>query len=102
MPMIDVSATTGTFGNKHQLAPDLAKAVMRREGVPELPLVLDNTAAFIHDSPPGAISNAAGNSNYRSSPGSHPHQCSGSISVNSLTTPKLTEIVTAAAGDPTL
>ena len=49
--------------------------------------------------PPGAISNAAGNSNYRSSPGSHPHQCSGSISVNSLTTPKLTEIVTAAAGD---
>jgi hypothetical protein len=28
MPMIDVFATNHTFANKHQLAQDLAKAVM--------------------------------------------------------------------------
>jgi hypothetical protein len=32
--------------------------------VPEIPLFLVNTAAFIHDLPADAISNAAGNSNY--------------------------------------
>ena len=64
MPMIDVHATEGTFSDKHTLAQDLAKAVMRWEQVPEIPLFLDNTAAFIHDLPAGAISNAAGDSNY--------------------------------------
>jgi len=64
MPMIDVYANAGTFVSKHQLAQDLAAAVMRREGVPELPLFRDNTAAFIHDLPPDAIANAAGASNY--------------------------------------
>ncbi len=59
MPMIDVYAATGTFASKHQLAQDLAKAVMRWEGVPTIPLFLDNTAAFIHELPPDAISNAA-------------------------------------------
>ena len=52
MPMIDVYATEGTFADKHRLAQDLAKAVMRWEQVPEIPLFLDNTAAFIHDLPP--------------------------------------------------
>ena len=37
---------------------------MRWEQVPEIPLFLDNTAAFIHDLPADAISNAAGDSNY--------------------------------------
>src|SRR6202022_956546 len=60
MPMIDVYATTGTFATKHQLAQDLAKAVMRWEGVPAVPPFLDNTAAFIHELPLDAISNAAG------------------------------------------
>ena len=64
MPMIDVYAATGTFASNHQLAQDLAKAVMRWEGVPAIPLFLDNTAAFIHELPPDAISNAAGDSNY--------------------------------------
>src|SRR5712691_12370870 len=64
MPMIDVYAATGTFASKHQLAQDLAKAVMRWEGVPTIPLFLDNTAAFIHALPLDAISNAAGDSNY--------------------------------------
>ncbi len=62
--MIDVYAATGTFASKHQLAQDLAKAVMRWEGVPTIPLFLDNTAAFIYELPPDAISNAAGDSNY--------------------------------------
>ena len=64
MPMIDVYATNGTFNDKHVLAQDLAKAVMRWEKVPQIPLFLDNTAAFIHDLPADAIANAAGDSNY--------------------------------------
>ena len=101
MPMLDAYATEGTFGDKHTLAEDLAKAVMRWEQVPEIPLFLDNTAAFIHDLPAGAISNAAGDSNY--------------VRVQVLTptnvldrdkqlgvVKELTEIIVAAAGDPTL
>src|SRR5712692_1030438 len=42
----------------------LARAVMKWEKVPEIPLFLDNTAAFVHDMPADAISNAAGDSNY--------------------------------------
>jgi phenylpyruvate tautomerase PptA (4-oxalocrotonate tautomerase family) len=101
MPMIDVYATEGMFSDRHTLAQDLAKAVMRWEQVPEIPLFLDNTAAFIHDLPADAISNAAGDSNY--------------VRVQVLTpisvldrdkqlgvVKELTEIVVAAAGDPTL
>src|SRR5260370_35349226 len=64
MPMIDVYATEGTLNDKHMLAQDLAKAVMRWEKVPQIPLFLDNTAAFIHDLRAEAIANAAGASNY--------------------------------------
>jgi hypothetical protein len=60
MPMIDVYAADGTFTDKHALARKLAEAVMRWERVPAIPLFLDNTAAFIHDLPAEAISNAAG------------------------------------------
>jgi len=63
MPMIDVYATEGTFADKRTLARDVARAVMRWEAVPEIPLFLDNTAASIHDLPPDAIANAAGASN---------------------------------------
>src|SRR3954451_2728135 len=100
MPMIDVYATAGTFNEKQKLARDLAQAVMRWEGVPEISLFADNTAAFIHDLPAEAISNAAGASNY--------------VRVQVLTpvgvlnrekqlgvVKELTEIVAAAAGDPT-
>jgi hypothetical protein len=98
MPMIDVYAAEGTFSDKHTLAQDLAKAVMRWEQVPEIPLFADNTAAFIHDLPAEAMANAAGACNY--------------IRVQVLTpvevldrdkqlgvVKELTEIVTAAAGD---
>ena len=64
MPMIDVYAAAGTFSDKNRLAQDLARAVMRWEAVPEIPLFADNTAAFIHDLPAEAISTAAGRSDY--------------------------------------
>jgi len=101
MPMIDVYATAGTFADRRQLAQDLAAAVMRWEGVPDLPLFRDNTAAFIHDLPPDAIADAAG-------AGDH-------VRVQVLTpqavldrakqlgvVQELTAIVADAAGDPTL
>src|SRR6266852_1440386 len=51
MPMIDVFAAEGTFGEKHTLAQNLAQAVMRWEQVPAIRLFSDNTAAFIHALP---------------------------------------------------
>ena len=36
MPMIDVYATTGTFKAKHELAQNLAAAVMKWEQVPPM------------------------------------------------------------------
>jgi phenylpyruvate tautomerase PptA (4-oxalocrotonate tautomerase family) len=99
MPMIDVYATEGTFSDKHSLAQNLAQAVMRWENVPDISLFADNTAAFVHDLPNDAISNATGASNY--------------VRVQVLTpvgvldrekqlgvVKELTEIVAAAAGDP--
>ncbi len=101
MPMIDVYATKGTFADRKTLAKDLAAAVMRWEGVPAISLFKDNTAAFIHDLDRDAISNVSGDSNY--------------IRVQVLTpigvldrdkqlgvVKELTDIVAAAAGDPTL
>jgi phenylpyruvate tautomerase PptA (4-oxalocrotonate tautomerase family) len=64
MPMIDVYATAGTFADTHQLAADLAAAVMTVEQVPDIPMFRQNTAAFIHDLPAGALSNVDGDSNY--------------------------------------
>src|SRR6266581_8042188 len=64
MPMIDVYAAEGTFASKHDLAQQLAAAVMRWEQVPPIPLFENNTAAFVHELPPEAISNVAGDSGY--------------------------------------
>jgi phenylpyruvate tautomerase PptA (4-oxalocrotonate tautomerase family) len=63
MPMIDVYATAGTFPDAHQLAADLAAAVMTIEQVPDIPMFRQNTAAFIHDLPPGSLSNVDGDTN---------------------------------------
>ena len=49
--MIDVYAVAGTFPDKHDLARDLAAAVMRWEQVPPLALFRNNTAAFVHELP---------------------------------------------------
>jgi phenylpyruvate tautomerase PptA (4-oxalocrotonate tautomerase family) len=101
MPMIDVYATAGTFADDHQLAQDLAAAVMTIEQVPDIPMFRKNTAAFVHELPAGALSNVDGDGNY--------------VRVQVLTNAgaldrdkqlavvsRLTEIIAAAAGDPTL
>jgi hypothetical protein len=62
--MIDVYATAGTFADKHQLATDLAATLMAIEGVPDIPMFRQNTAAFVHDMPAGDLSNVDGASNY--------------------------------------
>jgi phenylpyruvate tautomerase PptA (4-oxalocrotonate tautomerase family) len=64
MPMIDVYAPTGTFADPHALASAAAATVMRVEGVPEIPMFRENTAAFVHELPPTAISDVAGASSH--------------------------------------
>src|SRR5579864_9106082 len=101
MPMIDVYAAAGTFADKHKLAADLATAVMTVEQVPGIPMFRQNTAAFIHDLPPGALANVDGDSNY--------------VRIQVLTNAgaldrrkqlavveRLTSIAAEAAGDPAL
>jgi phenylpyruvate tautomerase PptA (4-oxalocrotonate tautomerase family) len=101
MPMIDVYAAAGTFSDKHSLARDLAAAVMRWERVPDLALFRNNTAAFIHEMAADSLSNVAGDSSY--------------VRVQVLTpvgvldrekqlgvVKELTDIVAAAAGDPSV
>jgi phenylpyruvate tautomerase PptA (4-oxalocrotonate tautomerase family) len=102
MPMIDVYAVAGMFSNKHKLAQDLAKAVMKWEKVPPIDLFKKNTAAFVHELPGEAISNAAGDGEFY-------------VRVQVLTpvgvldrdkqlgvVRELTDIVAAAADDPEL
>jgi phenylpyruvate tautomerase PptA (4-oxalocrotonate tautomerase family) len=101
MPMIDIYAAAGTFPDKHQLAADLAAAVMAVEQVPDIPMFRQNTAAFVHDLPAGSLSNVNGDSNY--------------VRIQVLTNAgaldrgkqlavvdQLTNIAAAAASDPTL
>jgi phenylpyruvate tautomerase PptA (4-oxalocrotonate tautomerase family) len=101
MPMIDVYATAGTFSDQHQLAIDLATAVMTIEQVPDIPMFRQNTAAFIHDLPAGDLANVDGESNY--------------VRIQVLTNAgaldrgkqlavveRLTDIAVKAAGDPAL
>jgi len=101
VPMIDVYAATGTFPDAAELAKDLAAAVMAVEGVPNIPMFRKNTAAFVHDLPATALANVDGDSTY--------------VRVQVLTNAgaldrekqialvgKLTELIAAAAGDPSL
>jgi phenylpyruvate tautomerase PptA (4-oxalocrotonate tautomerase family) len=101
MPMIDVYAASGTFGNPHQLAADLARTLMTIEGVPDIPMFRQNTAGFVHEMDASAISNVDGDSGY--------------VRVQVLTNAgaldrdkqlavvsQFTELVAAAAEDPTL
>ena len=101
MPMIDVYATVGTFKDPKSLARDLAETLMKIEQVPDIPMFRNNTAAFIHDLPDGALSNVEGDSNY--------------VRVQVLTNAgalnrekqlavvrQFTDLVAAAAGDPSV
>ena len=101
MPMIDVYAAEGTFADKHALAQNLAGAVMRWEGVPDLALFRDNTAAFVHDLAADSIANVAGESNYVRVQGLTP---AGVLDRDKqlVVVSELTEIVAAAGGDPGL
>lgn len=62
--MIDVYATAGTFADKHALAASLAAALMKIEGVPDIPMFRKNTAGFVHELPAGDLSNVDGESGY--------------------------------------
>jgi phenylpyruvate tautomerase PptA (4-oxalocrotonate tautomerase family) len=101
MPMIDVYAVTGTFRDKRTLAEDLASAVLRWEAVPPIGLFRNNTAAFVHDLPPDALSTAAGDNDYVRVQVLTP---AGALNRDKQigVVKELTEIVAAAAGDPTL
>lgn len=101
MPMIDVYAAAGTFADRHQLAVDLATAVMTIEQVPDIPMFRRNTAAFVHELPADSLSNVDGDGGY--------------VRVQVLTNTgaldrdkqlavveQLTRIVATAAGDPSL
>jgi phenylpyruvate tautomerase PptA (4-oxalocrotonate tautomerase family) len=101
MPMIDVYAVAGTFGDKHQLAVDLATTLMTIEKVPDIPMFRQNTAAFVHDLDADSLANVDGDNAY--------------VRVQVLTNfgaldrakqlavvADLTKIVAEAAGDPSL
>ena len=101
MPMIDVYAAANTFADNHQLASDLAAAVMTVEQVPDIPMFRSNTAAFIHELRAENVANVDGDSAY--------------VRVQVLTNAgaldrekqlaivrTLTDIIARAAGDPAL
>ena len=80
---------------------DAAATVKAVEEVPDIPMFRKNTAAFVHELPPSTVANVDGDSNY--------------VRVQVLTNAgaldrdkqiavvrKLTELIAAAAGDPTL
>ena len=101
MPMIDVTAATGTFSDKSKLARDLAACMMRWEAVPDIPFFADNTAAFVHELAPDSLSNASGDSNYAKIAVLTP---AGVLDRDKKlgVVREMTEIVAAAAGDPSL
>src|SRR5215468_7453211 len=101
MPMIDIWAATGTFSNIKKLSTDAATLIKSVEQVPDIPMFRKNTAAFVHELPAGALANVDGDGNY--------------VRVQVLTNAgaldrdkqlavvrRLTDIVAAAAGDPSL
>jgi len=64
MPMIDIYAPAGTFPDPHGLATEAAATVMRVEGVPDISMFRENTAAFVHDLPASGISDVTGSSDH--------------------------------------
>jgi len=63
VPMIDIYAARGTFADPHR--PAAAATVMAVEQVlPDIPLFRQNTAAFIHDLDPAAISDVDGDTRH--------------------------------------
>lgn len=101
MPMIDIHAPAGTFADPHALATAAATTVMRVEAVPDIPMFRENTAAFVHELPSGAISDVDGRSDHV--------RVQVLTNAGALDRPKqlavveqLTALVVKAAGDPAL
>jgi phenylpyruvate tautomerase PptA (4-oxalocrotonate tautomerase family) len=101
MPMIDVYAAAGTFGDQHALAQKLATELTTIEQVPDIPMFRKNAAASVHELPPSDLSNVDGDTTY--------------VRVQVLTNAgaldrdkqlavvsSLTALVAEAAGDPSL
>jgi phenylpyruvate tautomerase PptA (4-oxalocrotonate tautomerase family) len=101
MPMIDIYATPGTFADTHQLATDAAATVMRVEQVPDIPMFRQNTAAFVHELPTDALANVDGQSSYVRV---QVFTNAGALDRDKqlAVVRELTDLVAAAAGDPTL
>ncbi len=96
-----IYAVAGTFVNPKQLAIDAANTVKTIEGVPDIPMFRQNTAAFVHSLPAGTLANVDGDEH--------------SVRVQVLTNEgaldrakqvavveQLTKLVSTAAGDDTL
>ena len=101
MPMIDVYAAAGTFGDQHALARKLATELMTIEQVPDIPMFRKNTSAFVHELPPSSLSNVVGDSTYvrvQVLTNSGALDRDKQLSVVS----RLTALVAEAAGDPSL
>ena len=64
MPMIDILAPAGTFSDPHGVAAEAAATLMRIEGVPDIPMFRENTAAFVHELPKSAMSDVDGRSDH--------------------------------------
>jgi phenylpyruvate tautomerase PptA (4-oxalocrotonate tautomerase family) len=101
MPMIDIYAPSDLFRDTKRLAAEAAAVVMAVEQVPDLPMFRNNTAAFVHETPPTAIANVEGEDNYV--------RVQVLTNAGALTREKqvevvrrLTELVASAAGDPGL
>jgi phenylpyruvate tautomerase PptA (4-oxalocrotonate tautomerase family) len=62
--MIDIYAPAGTFRDPHALATSAATTLKTIEAVPDIPMFRENTAAFVHELAPGAISDVDGRSDH--------------------------------------
>lgn len=101
MPMIDVYAVDGTFPDNAAVAQSLASTLMTIEGVPNIPMFRDNTAAFIHSLPASSISNVEGANDYvriqvLTNAGALDRE------KQLATVEQFTTLIAEAAGDPTL
>jgi len=94
MPMIDVTATEGTFADPHGLAQAVAAALMSIEEVPDIPMFRQNTAGFVHEIPAGMLSDSAGDTATAS------YAVRSSISLARATSAPTTTSAAAAATSP--
>ena len=92
MPMIDIYAVAGTFADPKQLAIDAATTVKTIEGVPDIPMFRQNTAAFVHELPAGTLANVDGDETY----------VRVQVLTNEDALDREKQLVSTAAGDTTL